>query len=418
MSVKLTKPMTTHLYLDHAATTPLAPEVQAAMSLAAEGQNAWANASSLHGLGQEANTLLEEARAQVARCLGVSENSSLTWTSGGTESNNLVLLGLAFAELAKPPADQKKHLVISPIEHSAVLDPAQWLANQWGFELSYPAVTTEGSITPQALEAVLREDTLLVSIGHANNEVGIIQDIQALGHVCRQRRVLFHTDAVQTVGKLPLNLESLSVDYLSCSGHKFYGPRATGLLYRHPEAPKPLAIYRGGGQESGQRPGTVNTLGAVGLAKALSLCCERQASETERLRELAERFKTVLVSELGSLAEGLVVNSPSEPSRCLPGLVHLSVPPGEGEALVLQLAMRGVAISSGSACNTHKVEPSRVVLALGKSEAVAKATLRFSFGYGTTWKALEEALPAIVSVLKKPLKKARPASSQGPSPIN
>lgn len=379
------------IYLDHAATTPVDPRVREAMLPFLEGM--FGNPSSLHSWGREARKALETARQTVASCLG-AQPQEIFFTSGATEADNLAILGVAEAM-----KERGRHILTTAIEHPAVANPCEYLQSR-GWEVTCLPVDAEGLVSPQAVAAVLRPDTVLVSIIHGHNEIGAIQPIEAIGEVLRQRGVLFHTDAVQTVGKLPFDLSRLPVDYLSLSAHKIYGPKGVGALYVREGVPRPAPLIRGGGQEGDVRSGTENLPGIAGLARALEIATEQLSSEPVRLRALQEKL-IVGISQAIPAAE---LNGPRDVSRRVPGNVHFSFPPAEGESLVLHLDLKGIAVSSGSACHSAVIEPSRVVTALGKSEAVAKATVRFSLGRSTTEADIEtlmSVLPAIVQRFSK-----------------
>lgn len=375
------------IYLDHAATTPLDAQVLEAMLPFLQG--AFGNPSSLHHWGREARKALESARKTVADCLG-AQASEIVFTSGATEANNLVISGLAKTLVAKG-----RHLVISAIEHAAILEPCHALqANGW--EITQLQVDAEGFVSPQALEAAIRPDTALVSIIHGNNEIGTIQNLHTLGRVARQQGVLLHTDAVQTVGKLPIDLSALPVDYLSLSGHKLYGPKGVGALYIREGVPLPEPLIRGGGQEKNLRSGTENLAGIVGLAKALALSVERMDAESARLRTLQAQ----LIQMIQAVAPQAVLNGPADANLRVPGNVHFSFPPGEGEALVLRLDLKGIAASSGSACHSAVIEPSRIIRALGKSDDIARATVRFSMGRENTAADIARVAEVLPGILK------------------
>lgn len=373
------------IYLDHAATTPVHPQVVDVM--AAAMTETYGNPSSLHRAGKAARKRLEQARQTVADCLG-AQPEEIHFTSGGTESDNLAILGVSRAL-----RHRGRHLIVSAIEHSAILNPCQHLEQMEGFEVTYLNVDAEGFISTEALKEAIRPDTVLISIMHGNNEVGTLQDLASLGQIARQYGVAFHTDAVQTVGKVPINLSELPIDYLSASGHKLYGPKGVGLLFVRQDAPRPAPLALGGAQEQGFHPGTENLAGIVGLAEALRLCCESLDSESTRLRSLQESFLSQLEAALPDAWE---LNGPQDLSRRVPGNINLSFPPVEGEAMVLQLDLRHIAVSSGSACNSREIRPSKVILALGKTEAIARSTVRFSMGRETT----EDSIQWVVQTLK------------------
>ncbi len=379
------------IYLDHAATTPVDPLVLEAMLPYLQGQ--FGNPSSLHYWGREARKAMETARQSVASNLGCKPDE-LYFTSGATEADNLAIFGVTDA-LKR----QGRHLITTSIEHAAVANACEKLEAQ-GWEVTWLPVDEEGFVAPETLATAIRPDTVLVSIIHGNNEIGTIQDIQALGEVLKVKKVLFHVDAVQTIGKLPFNLTKLPIDYLSLSGHKIYGPKGIGALYVREGAPLPTPLIVGGGQENNVRSGTENLAGIVGLAKALELATSQMEQETIRLRQLQTR----LIETIQTIAPDAILNGPENVSKRVPGNVHFSFPPGEGEALVLHFDLKGIAVSSGSACHSEAIEPSRIVKALGKNEAIAKATIRFSLGKSnseTDVQRVAEVLPGILKRLSR-----------------
>ena len=385
------------IYLDHAATTPLDERVLDAMRPYLESHHG--NPSSLHRSGVSARNALDSARQSLATVFE-SQPESWVFTGSGTEADNLAILGVCRAYETKYP-DKKKHLITSAIEHSAVLNPCRYL-EQHGWLLTVLPVDEQGFVLPENLEQAIRPETALVSIMHGNNEIGTVQPLEALGRICRNAGVLFHADAVQTAGKLPLNLNQLPVDYLSISGHKVYGPKGIGALYVAPESLTPEPLILGGGQESGLRAGTEPVANIVGLVKAFELASDTMEVESVRLRQLQAQFLSALDKELPS-AE---LNGPFDVSHRVPGNIHLSFEHTEGESLVLKLDLAGIAASSGSACHSGALTRSRVVLALGKSEAKAKGTLRLSMGKRTTWADLETVLERLVSIQSKFLSRA------------
>lgn len=381
------------IYLDHAATTPLDPQVREAM--APFWETIYGNPSSLHRWGREAKKAMESARSCIAECLNATPDE-IIFTSGGTEANNQALLGVArhFQHLAG------RHLITSSVEHPSVLNPCRALASQ-GWKVTCLPVDSEGRVSVSDLEAALCEETVLVSIMHGNNEIGTLQPIEAIGTLLKRRGIFFHTDAVQTAGKLPLDLAALPVDALTLSGHKLYGPKGTGLLYVRKTALQPQPLLLGGGQESDRRSGTENLPGLVGLAAALQQSLARMPEETPRLYRLQES----LIQGIEAQIPGALLNGPRNLPDRVPGNVNFSFPPSTGDALVLQMDMKGIAVSSGSACHSAVIEPSHVVLATGQSEPVAQSTLRFSLGRGTRQEDLEAVLavlPGIVERLGRP----------------
>lgn len=393
----------TPIYLDHAATTPLAPEVFEAMRPYLT--TLWGNPSSLHQLGRAARSAVTSARDQIAHLLG-AQASEIYFTGSGTESDNLVILGIAHNM-----APKGRHIITTRIEHPAVEAPCTHLEQQ-GWEITRLDVDPEGFVSPQDLEAAIRPETILVSILHGNNEMGTLQPVVDLGSTCRQKGVLFHTDAVQTVGKLPLDLASLPVDYLSFSGHKLYGPKGIGGLYVSSAAPLPEPLLYGGGQEQGLRSGTENVAAIVGLAKALEQCVLNMATETPRLHELQTFFIETMEKTFEGTGHRAILNGPRDVCKRVPGNVHFSftcnngaVP--EGEALVLQLDLKGICVSSGSACHSAVIEPSKIIQALGKSRAEATSTVRFSMGRDTTREDLEKVAGVMPGILNRLAKTAK-----------
>lgn len=368
------------VYLDHAATTPLDPAVLRAMLEA--GGEVFGNPSSGHLYGRRARALLDGARETVAGAIGARRFDEILLTSGGTEADNLALRG-ALAALGPEAA-----LAVGAAEHAAVLDPAAALEREGRRVLRLP-VDGAGRTSPEALAARLdaAPAVRLVSLIWANNELGRLNDVAALGAVCRARGVLFHTDAVQALGRLPVRVDESPVDLLSGSAHKFHGPKGAGFLYvRRGVRVEPLLA--GGLQQEGRRGGTENLLGAVGLARALELAVARRDGDGERLRaqsaRLAERLRAV---------DGLRLNADGQE---LPGHFSITVPDVEAETLLLNLDLDGVAVSSGSACHTGLVEPSHVLLAAGLTNREAKGTLRLVLGRGTGDEDLDWAAERLV----------------------
>lgn len=384
------------VYLDYAATTPVDPEVVRAMSACLGAEADFGNAASAtHEFGHRAAARIEHARGQVAALLD-ADPEEIIFTSGATESNNLAVLGIARAN-----ADRGRHIVTSRLEHKAVLDPCKRLERE-GFQVTRLASDSSGLIDPQVLRAALRADTVLVSIMFANNEIGVLQDIAALSAICRERGVVFHTDAAQAVGKVPLSVRHLPVDLLSFTAHKIYGPKGAGALYvRKGVRPLLQAITFGGGQERGLRPGTLATHQIVGLGAACERAQELRESDAERLGDLRNRLWTGL-KDLG----GVYLNGEGAPR--LPALLNVSFEGVEGESLVSGL--REVAVSTGSACNSATVEPSYVLRALGRSTQLAQSSLRFSLGRQTTAADVDLAIAAV----RREVRRLRAISPGGP----
>lgn len=369
------------IYLDYAATTPVDPAVAAAMATCLTIGGDFGNASSAtHVFGHRAASRIEAARAQVAALIG-AETDEIIFTSGATESNNLAILGMA-----RSNADRGRHLITTRIEHKAVLDPFKRLERE-GFAVTYLTPDRQGMVGVEALRAALRPDTIFVSVMYVNNEIGVIEDIGALGMLCSERGVAFHSDAAQAVGKIPIDVRTLPVDFLALTAHKIYGPKGIGALYvRRPSKALLRPLLFGGGQERGLRPGTLPTHQIVGLGAACELVRSQLAAEQERVSALRERLWT----GLGSL-EGTYLNGAGAPR--VPGILNVSFEGVEGESLVTSLA--GLAVSTGSACNSASEEPSYVLRSLGRDSQLAQSSLRFSFGRFTSAADVESAIEEV-----------------------
>ena len=357
------------VYLDYAATTPVDPQVAEAMSGYLTVDGTFANPSSIHVAGRQSAEAVETAREQLAGLLNVSPHE-LIWTSGATESVNLGIIGAA-----RFRSDRGKHLITMPTEHKAVTDTFQALERE-GFAVTYLMPDRDGLLALDELEAAIRDDTQLVSVMHVNNETGVIQDIRRIGECCRQRDILLHVDAAQSVGKLPTDLAVLPVDLLSLTAHKFYGPKGIGALYM---ADRPgchvLPLFHGGGQERGLRPGTLPVHQIVGLGAAASLAQSRQVEDLVHLRGLEARLWSGIGNIPGILRNGSETES-------FPGILSVSIEGIEGECLML--ALEPLCVASGSACNSRNSESSAVLRALGRDDALAQSAIRFSFGRDTT----------------------------------
>lgn len=367
------------IYLDYAATHPLTPGVLEAYALAASLPG---NPASIHAAGQAAREKLEEGRARIAAVLGVDPRTIIA-NSGGTEGNNHVILGAAQDWEAR--RGQPGHIVTTLTEHAAVLAPARHLA-QRGWEVTFLSPDPAGRYTPQQLAEALRSDTALVSIHHANNELGTIQPTAELAAIAAEKGAAYHTDAVQVPGLLAAQPAEWGVSYATFSAHKWGGPRGVGFLYvrRGTELP---AITLGGGQEGGLRPGTQNTAGIYAAGLALSEAEAARASTFGHLTHLRQRFMAAVAD-----IPGLHFNQPADAS---PKIVSLTIPGADGEALLMNLDMLGICASAGSACSAGTMQPSHVLTALGLSETDARASLRFSFGAATTLAEIEEAASAL-----------------------
>jgi cysteine desulfurase len=377
------------VYLDNNATTPVAPEVFEAMKAFLTGD--FGNASSIHWYGQQAKAAIETAREEVAALLNARPHE-IAFTSGGTESDNTSLFG---AVEAARPRKGSKHIIVSAIEHHAVLHTAQALAKR-GVELTTVRVGASGIVDPADVERALRPGTVLVSIMHANNELGTIQPLEEIGRIAKAHGVTFHTDAVQSVGKIPVDVEKLGVDLLSLSAHKLHGPKGAGALYiRRGTAIAPL-LY-GGHSERDRRPGTENTPGIVGLGKAAQLARTSLEEQGRRLGALRDRLEDSILKTIPLSTRN------GDPTRRLPTTANIRFDHVEGEAFVIAMDLKGVACSTGAACSSGSVDPSHVLSAIGLSNAQARSSIRFSLGRMTTAEDIDyalEVLPAVVERLR------------------
>jgi cysteine desulfurase len=380
------------IYLDNAATTPLDPAVlDAMMPYLAQ---AYGNPSSIYRAGQDGKSAVERARRQVAGVLGCHP-SEIVFTSGATESDNLALSGVLWYHRFKNPGQPLPHLIVSAIEHHAVLHTAEFLERQ-GFSLTVVPVDVEGFVDPESVRAAIRPETRLISIMLANNEVGAIQPIAEIGVIAREAGVAFHTDAVQAAGALPIRVDDLRVDLLSLSAHKFRGPKGVGLLYVR----KGTAIewmQLGGGQEGGRRGGTENVAGIVGLGAAIGLAEQRRDAHASAVAALRDELWT----ELQEAIDDIHLNGPSDFSRRLPNNLNVAIRGVQGETVLLALDMIGIAASAGSACTTGNSEPSHVLLAMGQSEDQARSSIRFSAGESTTSDQIEEVVDGLQEIVER-----------------
>ena len=366
------------IYLDHAATTPLDPAVLDAMMPYLTG--CFGNPSGVYETAREARAAVDQARRTTAAALCVKPGE-VYFTSGGSESDSWALRGLA-------EKHGSGHIITSAIEHHAVLRTCETLQRQ-GFEVTLLPVHADGLVSPDELRSAMRPDTFLVSVMTANNEIGSIQPIRELAEIAHEGGALFHTDAVQAAGVLPLRPAEDGVDLLSLSAHKFYGPKGVGALIAR-EGALPAPLIRGGTQERGQRAGTENVAGIVGLARALELACARMADDTPRIAAIRDRFTARVMAQL----PGVRLNGSAE--RRLPGNANLRFPGVDGVALLMRLDMAGIAASAGSACAAGSLDPSHVLLALGLSRLEASESLRFTFGRHSTASEADEAADTIV----------------------
>ncbi len=375
------------IYLDHAATTPTHPEVVEAML--PFFTDAFGNPSSIHSQGQEAKGAIEGARIKVAELIG-ARSEEIIFTSGGTEADNFALKGVAYANEHKG-----NHIITTPIEHHAVMEACKFLERR-GFRITYLPVDEHGLVDPQDVRKAITDNTILISVMHASNEVGTIEPVEEIGKIAREAGVYFHTDAVQTVGHIPVNVDKLKVDLLSISGHKLYGPKGVGALYVR-KGTRLVSLMHGGEQEKRRRAGTENVPAIVGLGKAVGLAGREIDKEAERLAYLRDK----LIKGLGEKIDHIRLNG--HPTRRLPNNVNVSVDFVEGESMLLNLDLEGICASTGSACSSAILEPSHVLLALGLPPEQAHGSLRFTLGRENTEADIErvlEVLPEIVTKLR------------------
>jgi cysteine desulfurase len=375
------------IYMDYNATTPTDPRVvEAMMPFFTE---TFGNASSRnHQFGWEAESVVEKARDTFGETIGAS-GKEIVFTSGATESNNIAILGVA--EFYK---DKGRHIITSPIEHKAVIDPFQAL-EQKGYEVTFLEVDADGCISLEALERAIRPDTVLVSLMAGNNEIGTINPLAEIGKITRKHGVLLHTDATQAVGKIPVNVEEMNIDLLSCTAHKMYGPKGIGALYVRRKRPRVRVapIMFGGGHERGMRSGTLNVPGIVGFAKAIELCRDEMESEAERQVSLRERLNQRLHSEL----DHIKLNGHA--TDRLPNNLNVSFGYVEGESLIMGIS--DIAVSSGSACTSASLEPSYVLRALGVGDDLAHSSIRFGVGRFTTEEDVDYAADKVIKAVKR-----------------
>jgi len=372
------------IYMDHSATTPVDPDVFNAMI--PYYTDIYGNASSVHSQGQKAARAVENAREQVASLIGASPGE-IIFTSGGTEADNQAIITFMNSNQKKG-----KHIITSAIEHHAVLHTCEYLAKQ-GFELTVLPVNQEGLVEPDTLRSALRPDTALVSIMHANNEVGTIQAIPELASITHEVGAVFHTDAVQTVGKIPVNVKELGVDLLSASSHKLYGPKGSGCLFAKKGVRIGSYLY-GGGHERNMRAGTVNVPGVVGFGKAAELAQQRLPQHEAALKELAQGLTRGILDVIPN------TRLTGHPVHRLPGSVSVCFDYVEGESILLMLDSYGIMASSGSACTSGSLDPSHVLLALGLAHETAHGSLRLTMGKDNTQEDVDYVLEVLPSIIK------------------
>jgi cysteine desulfurase len=375
------------IYFDYSATTPVDPRVASVMMKCLSLEGNFGNpASRSHVFGWRAEQAVEEARRQLADLIH-ADPREIVWTSGATESDNLAIKGVAYSY-----RDQGTHIVTSSIEHKAVLDTCKFLETE-GFEVTYLPPAADGLTSPEMVRAAIRGDTILVSIMHANNELGVVNDIAGIGEVCRELGTKFHVDGAQSVGKIDVDLATMAVDLMSMTAHKMYGPKGIGALYvRRTPAVHIQAQIHGGGHERGMRSGTLATHQIVGMGEAARIANEEMAEEHRRISALRDRFWDHLQG-----IEGIHLNG-NAVSR-VPGILNIGVEGVEGEALLLSL--KDLALSTGSACNSASVEPSYVLHALGVPDELAHSSLRFTFGRYTTEEEVDFAAGQLSEAISK-----------------
>ncbi|RTE08295.1 cysteine desulfurase family protein [Paenibacillus whitsoniae] len=378
------------IYLDHAATTPVHRDVWEAM-LPFYTEN-YGNPSSTHSFGRASRTALNRFRDAMAKSLGCLP-AELIYTSGGTESNNMAIFGIVQA--AEASSSGKKHIITSAIEHHAVLHPCERL-ERLGYEVTYVPVDASGRVTAREVEAAIRPDTALISMMYVNNEIGTAQPIEAIGQLARERSIPFHVDAVQALGKLPIQLSELPVDLMSFSAHKIYGPKGIGALYVS-RATKLLPYLLGGSQERKRRAGTENVGAIAGFAKAVELLLPQQAQVSAHAAQLRGLLLQQLERQLG--ADGFVVNG--DPQMAVPHIVNISFPGVSTESLLMNLDLEGVAAASGSACTSGSLEISHVLKAMKLPENVTHSAVRFSFGMGNSKEQIETAAQKIATIVAR-----------------
>ena len=376
------------IYLDHAATTPVKNEVLEAML--PYFTEKYGNASSIYSKGRESKKAIEEAREKVAQAIGANAKE-IFFTGSGTEADNWAIKGVAYANKAKG-----NHIITTAIEHHAILHTCQYLEND-GFEVTYLPVDENGLVTPKQVEDAIKPNTILISIMFANNEIGVVQPIGEIGRIARKKGIYFHTDAVQAIGNVPVNVVNMNIDLLSLSAHKLYGPKGVGALYIR-KGTKTVSFMHGGAQERGRRASTENVPAIVGLGKAIELATNNIDEYNKKLMALRDRTIEEIINKIP------FVKLNGDRHQRLPGNVNFSFEFIEGESLLLMLDMKGIAASSGSACTSGSLDPSHVLLAIGLPHEIAHGSLRLTFGEENSDSDVDylmEVLPAIVERLRE-----------------
>ncbi|MFH1380241.1 MAG: cysteine desulfurase NifS [bacterium] len=375
------------IYLDHNAATPVRTEVKNAMVPLLTDN--FGNASSVHHFGQAAQHALEDAREKLARLINAEESTEIVFTSGGTESDNLAIIGAA--ESLK---NKGNHIITSSIEHHAVLNSCAYLHKHRGCTITYLPCDQYGRVSPADLQRAITNKTILASIIMANNEVGTIQPIEELARICKEKNIVFHTDAVQAGGKLPINMQKLSVDMLSLSAHKFYGPKGTGMLYIK-KGIHLVPLLHGGHHERNRRAGTENIAGIVGMAKALELSAEDMLSEENRIRTLRDKLQKNLMQKIP------YAKLNGHPEHRLSNTLNISFEFIEGEGIILSMDIKGLAVSTGSACTSGTLEPSHVLKAMGVPIEAAHGSIRFSLGRSNSASDIDYVIKTMPGIIEK-----------------
>lgn len=385
------------IYLDNAATTYVSNEVLTEML--PTFNTVFGNASSLHSFGREANSLVDKARDRVAKAIGANSNE-IYFTSGGTEADNWALIGLALANKSKGD-----HIITSCIEHHCVLEACKKLEGM-GFRVSYLSVDEHGLVSIAELLHEIDDKTILVSVMTANNEIGTIQNIQTIAKIAHEKNAIFHTDAVQAIGAITIDVKALDIDAMSMSAHKIYGPKGVGALYVK-KGIKINPLISGGNQERGKRGGTVNVPGVVGFGKAIEIATRDLSVNSKKLKMMREYFTSKVLKEIPDIK----VNG--HPVQRLPGIVNISFNYIEGESLLLLLDLDGIAVSTGSACSSGSLEPSHVLKAIGLAPEVAQGSIRFAFGKSTTRDEVDYVIESLIKNVKK-LRQMSPLNKKSP----
>ena len=391
------------IYLDNNATTPVDPKVLEAM-LPYFTEKFGNAASRNHAFGWEAEEAVENARKQVADVIN-ADSKEIVFTSGATEGNNIAIKGLAAMQ-----ADKGKHIITQVIEHKAVIDPCKWL-EQKGFRVTFLPVDKLGQVSVDQVRDAMTDDTILVSIMHGNNEIGTLQPVTEIGALCKERGVIFHTDACQTFGKVPIDVQAMGIDLLTCSAHKIYGPKGVGALYVRRKRPRVRceAVIHGGGHERGMRSGTLAVPNIVGLGKAAELCVANMDNESAELTRLRDKLHNGITSRIGD------VYLNGHPTNRTPSNLNLSFAFVEGESLMMGFSE--VAVSSGSACTSASLEPSYVLKSLGVGDELAHSSIRFSLGRFNTEEEIDYTIDAVVRTVEH-LRKMSPLAEMAAEGID